>query len=96
MLNLKDVLTYGFAIHHAGMCRTDRELVEALFADRHIGILCCTATLGWGVNLPAYAVMIKGTQIYDPTKGRWTELSPCKCLVMQVVLNMTLREKVSS
>lgn len=74
--DLKDVLQYGFAIHHAGMVKADRELVEDLFADGHIGVLCCTATLAWGVNLPAHAVIIKGTQIYDPSKGRWTELSP--------------------
>jgi pre-mRNA-splicing helicase BRR2 len=80
--DLKDVLTYGFAIHHAGMARSDRELVEDLFADRHIGVLCCTATLAWGVNLPAHAVIIKGTQIYDPAKGKWAELSPLDILQM--------------
>lgn len=74
--DLKEVLQFGFAIHHAGMARADRELVEDLFADGHIGVLCCTATLAWGVNLPAHAVIIKGTQIYDPSKGRWAELSP--------------------
>ena len=80
--DLKEVLSYGFAIHHAGMARADRELVEDLFADGHIGVLCCTATLAWGVNLPAHAVIIKGTQIYDPSKGRWAELSPLDVLQM--------------
>ena len=80
--DLKEVLQYGFAIHHAGMGREDRELVEDLFADRHIAVLCTTATLAWGVNLPAHAVIIKGTQIYDPSKGRWAELSPLDVLQM--------------
>ena len=80
--DLKDVLPYGFAIHHAGMAREDRELVEDLFADRHIGVLCSTATLAWGVNLPAHAVIIRGTQIYDPAKGRWAELSPLDIMQM--------------
>jgi pre-mRNA-splicing helicase BRR2 len=80
--DLKEVLQYGFAIHHAGMGREDRELVEDLFADRHIAVLCCTATLAWGVNLPAHAVIIRGTQIYDPAKGRWAELSPLDILQM--------------
>jgi pre-mRNA-splicing helicase BRR2 len=80
--DLKDVLPFGFAIHHAGMPREDRELVEDLFADRHIGVLCTTATLAWGVNLPAHAVIIKGTQIYDPSKGKWAELSPLDVLQM--------------
>ena len=73
--DLKDLLPYGFAIHHAGMQRKDRTLVEELFADGSIQVLVCTATLAWGVNLPAHAVIIKGTQIYDPEKGRWVELS---------------------
>lgn len=80
--DLKNVLPYGFAIHHAGMAREDRESVEELFADRHIAVLCTTATLAWGVNLPAHAVIIKGTQIYDPSKGRWAELSPLDVLQM--------------
>jgi len=80
--DLKEVLQYGFAIHHAGMARVDRELVEDLFADGHISVLCCTATLAWGVNLPAHAVIIRGTQIYNPSKGRWAELSPLDVLQM--------------
>ena len=60
---LKDLLSYGFAIHHAGMNRVDRTLVEELFADKHIQVLVSTATLAWGVNLPAHTVIIKGTQV---------------------------------
>lgn len=75
---LKDLLPYGFAIHHAGMTRVDRTLVEDLFADRHIQVLVSTATLAWGVNLPAHTVIIKGTQIYNPEKGRWVELGKHK------------------
>lgn len=37
-LELKDLLPYGFAIHHAGMTRVDRTLVEDLFADKHIQV----------------------------------------------------------
>ena len=35
---LSSLLPYGFAIHHAGMNRVDRNLVEDLFADRHIQV----------------------------------------------------------
>jgi pre-mRNA-splicing helicase BRR2 len=80
--DLKDLLPYGFAIHHAGMTKADRTLVEDLFADKRIQVLVSTATLAWGVNLPAHAVIIKGTQVYSPDKGRWTELSPLDVMQM--------------
>mmetsp|Transcript_11324 Transcript_11324/g.39302 ORF Transcript_11324/g.39302 Transcript_11324/m.39302 type:complete len:1241 (-) Transcript_11324:3157-6879(-) len=79
---LKDLLPYGFAIHHAGMARADRNLVEDLFSDKHIQVLVSTATLAWGVNLPAHTVIIKGTQIYSPEKGAWVELSPLDVVQM--------------
>ena len=81
-LELKDLLPYGFAIHHAGMTRVDRTLVEDLFADRHIQVLVSTSTLAWGVNLPAHTVIIKGTQVYSPEKGRWVELGALDVLQM--------------
>lgn len=80
--DLKELLPYGFAIHHAGMNRVDRALVEDLFADRHIQLLVSTATLAWGVNLPAHTVIIKGTQVYNPEKGRWCELGSLDVLQM--------------
>ncbi|KAL8914049.1 MAG: hypothetical protein Q9171_001300 [Xanthocarpia ochracea] len=79
---LKDLMPYGFGIHHAGMTRADRSSVEDLFADGMLQVLVCTATLAWGVNLPAHTVIIKGTQIYSPEKGSWVELSPQDVLQM--------------
>ncbi|MCP9262026.1 hypothetical protein DINM_005324 [Dirofilaria immitis] len=80
--DLRDLIPYGFAIHHAGMTRVDRTLVEDLFADRHLQVLVSTATLAWGVNLPAHTVIIKGTQIYSPEIGRWTELGALDVMQM--------------
>uniref|UniRef100_A0A1I7YF66 U5 small nuclear ribonucleoprotein 200 kDa helicase n=1 Tax=Steinernema glaseri TaxID=37863 RepID=A0A1I7YF66_9BILA len=80
--DLKDLLPYGFGIHHAGMNRVDRTLVEDLFSDKHVQVLVSTATLAWGVNLPAHTVIIKGTQIYNPEKGCWTELSSLDVMQM--------------
>uniref|UniRef100_A0A914XKB1 Activating signal cointegrator 1 complex subunit 3 n=1 Tax=Plectus sambesii TaxID=2011161 RepID=A0A914XKB1_9BILA len=71
---LQDLFQFGFGIHHAGMVRQDRILVERLFAEGHIKVLCCTATLAWGVNLPAHAVVIRGTDIYDAEKGAFVDL----------------------
>ena len=62
----------GFGIHHAGMLRQDRNLVEKYFGEGHVKVLVCTATLAWGVNLPAHAVIIK----------------VCSCCVVLVVMRV--------
>lgn len=79
---LASVLEHGVAIHHAGMTRSDRSLVEALFEARHVKVLVSTATLAWGVNLPAHAVIVKGTQVYSPEHGRWIQLSSMDVMQM--------------
>ena len=56
---LKQLLVDGFGMHNAGMLRKDRNLAEQLFEAGIIRCLCCTATLAWGVNLPAQCVIIK-------------------------------------
>ena len=56
---LRELFPDGFSIHHAGMLRQDRTMVEQLFSRGLIRVLVCTATLAWGVNLPAHAVVIK-------------------------------------
>lgn len=71
---LRDLFKKGFGVHHAGMLRSDRNLMERTFSSGAINILCCTATLAWGVNLPAAAVIIKGTQVYNAQKGAFTDL----------------------
>ncbi|EIW72173.1 hypothetical protein TREMEDRAFT_70643 [Tremella mesenterica DSM 1558] len=72
---MKDLFNAGFGIHHAGMLRSDRNMMERMFEDGAIKVLCCTSTLAWGVNLPAHAVVIKGTQVYDSSKGSFVDLS---------------------
>lgn len=80
--DLKELLEYGIGIHHAGMNREDREIVEDFFNNGYLQLIVSTATLAWGVNLPAHTVIIKGTQVYDPERGGWTELSPLDVLQM--------------
>ncbi|ODQ58963.1 hypothetical protein WICANDRAFT_55261 [Wickerhamomyces anomalus NRRL Y-366-8] len=72
--DMRELFQYGFGVHHAGMLRTDRNLTEKMFASGAIKVLCCTATLAWGVNLPAAVVIVKGTQVYDSKKGGFADL----------------------
>ncbi|EGY18790.1 hypothetical protein VD0002_g2862 [Verticillium dahliae] len=72
--DLRELIPKGLGIHHAGMARSDRNLMERLFGEGVIKVLCCTATLAWGVNLPAAAVIIKGTQVYSAQDGKFVDL----------------------
>ncbi|XP_067094233.1 activating signal cointegrator 1 complex subunit 3 [Osmerus mordax] len=71
---MREFFPDGFGIHHAGMLRADRSLMESMFTRGYLKVLVCTATLAWGVNLPAHAVIIKGTQIYDAKRGTLVDL----------------------
>lgn len=73
----RELSTYfmnGLGIHHAGMIRDDRKLTESMFNDGAIKVLCCTATLAWGINLPAHTVCIKGTEVYSAEQGKTIDL----------------------
>lgn len=70
--SIQELIKFGIGIHHAGLSSTERHVIEELFRRRQLKVLVSTATLAWGVNLPARTVIIKGTQVYRD--GRWTEL----------------------
>ncbi|EZA54919.1 Activating signal cointegrator 1 complex subunit [Ooceraea biroi] len=72
--HLGELFNNGLSVHHAGLLRSDRNLIEKYFADGLIKVLVCTATLAWGVNLPAHAVIIRGTEIYDSKHGSFVDL----------------------
>lgn len=71
---LGELFNSGLSVHHAGLLRSDRNLIEKYFADGLIKVLVCTATLAWGVNLPAHAIIIRGTEIYDSKHGSYVDL----------------------
>ncbi|XP_018561947.1 activating signal cointegrator 1 complex subunit 3 isoform X3 [Anoplophora glabripennis] len=72
--DLSFLVPQGFGIHHAGMVRSDRLEVERLFRVGHLKVVVCTTTLAWGVNLPAHAVIIRGTLHYDATKSTFVDM----------------------
>lgn len=71
--HLKHTISFGIGMHHAGLTDSDRALCEELFAREKIQILISTATLAWGVNLPAHLVVIKGTEFFDPKTKRYVD-----------------------
>ena len=71
---LRECLSKGVGIHHAGLPRSDRIFVENSFRSNAFPILVCTATLAWGVNLPAHTVIIKDTKIYNQEYGGFEDI----------------------
>lgn len=70
---LAHTITFGIGLHHAGLTSRDRETVEKCYLDGHIQVLIATATLAWGVNLPAHLVIVKGTEFFDGTLSRYVD-----------------------
>lgn len=58
---LRELLLVGLAYHHSGLPPDDRMIVEQLYLEGNVQVLCSTSTLAHGVNLPAHLVIIKGT-----------------------------------
>ena len=57
-------------------------IVENLFRDRKIRVLCCTSTLALGVNLPAHLVVIKGTSHWQGKGIGYAQMDSSQILQM--------------
>lgn len=55
----------GVAVHTSLMLETEKIASEAMFRNRSVPIMFATGTLAQGLNLPAIAVVIAGSQIGD-------------------------------
>lgn len=77
-IKLADALDYlvrhRIGVHHAGLPRNIRQYMEDKFKEGDLDILVSTSTLAWGVNLPAHAVVIRGTTFYDPESGKFRDM----------------------
>ena len=63
-INLAKLVNCGLAYHHSGLGFDDRQLVESLFIQGKIRVLFSTTTLAYGVNLPAFLIIVKGTKCW--------------------------------
>lgn len=62
-VKLRKTVASGVAFHHAGLCVSDKKLIEEYFRSGSLLILFSTNTLAMGVNLPAYLSVIKSTEV---------------------------------
>ncbi|CAK9176144.1 unnamed protein product [Ilex paraguariensis] len=79
---MQSYIIYGVGYHNGGLSLKDRNLIEGLFLNGDIQILCATNTLAHGVNLPAHTVVIKSTQHFNKEKGLYMEYDRSMILQM--------------
>ncbi len=63
--NLRRLIEFGTAFHHAGMLPAQKDIVEILFSKNLIKILFATETFAVGINMPAKTVVFDGLEKND-------------------------------
>ncbi|KAL2500073.1 ATP-dependent DNA helicase MER3-like protein [Abeliophyllum distichum] len=79
---MQSYIRFGVGYHNGGLSLKDRNLIEGLFLNGDLQILCTTNTLAHGINLPAHTVVIKSTQHFNKEKGIYLEYD--RSMVLQM------------
>ncbi|KAF7185809.1 putative helicase [Pseudocercospora fuligena] len=61
---LIDALARGVGVHHAGMNRKYRQVVEILFRKGFLRVIIATGTLALGINMPCKTVVFSGDSVF--------------------------------
>ncbi len=64
-------LKKGIAFHHAGLTQSQKNLIEDNFRSGIVKIICCTPTLAYGVDLPAFRAIIKDLKRFTSHGLSW-------------------------
>ncbi|KAH8671458.1 P-loop containing nucleoside triphosphate hydrolase protein [Xylariales sp. PMI_506] len=59
-----DALKRGLGVHHAGMNRQYRQIVEMLFRRGYLTVVVATGTLALGINMPCKTVVFAGDSVF--------------------------------
>jgi superfamily II DNA/RNA helicase len=72
---LKQILTRGVGVHHAGVLPKYKRVIEDLFQQKLLSVVVCTETLAAGMNLPARSVVLTTLLKGPPGKKKLIDAS---------------------
>ncbi len=70
---LESLLLNGVGIHHAGLSWSSRKIVEDLFRESLIFVICCTTSLSAGINTPARTVILRDVRMFSADESNEVE-----------------------
>ncbi|KAG5455596.1 MAG: P-loop containing nucleoside triphosphate hydrolase protein, partial [Olpidium bornovanus] len=71
IVHLLPLLQRGIGVHHSGLLPILKEIIEILFQEGLIKLLCATETFSIGLNMPAKTVVFTNVQKFDGVATRW-------------------------
>lgn len=74
-ITLINLLKKGIAVHHAGILKEFREMVELLFDKGYIKLLFATETFAVGINMPTRTTVFTSLEKFDGTGFRYLKPS---------------------
>lgn len=80
--SLASIVRNGIGWHDASVELSDRRLIEELFAEGALSVLCCTAGLAQGINLPARLVVVMNTMHYSSAATGYEEYTRIEVMQM--------------
>ncbi len=66
---LSGMVKKGVSFHHAGITSRQRKIIEDSFREGKIKVIAATPTLAWGLNLPAFRVVVRDTKRFSSGYG---------------------------
>uniref|UniRef100_A0A4W4F3Q7 SKI2 homolog, superkiller viralicidic activity 2-like n=1 Tax=Electrophorus electricus TaxID=8005 RepID=A0A4W4F3Q7_ELEEL len=70
ILQMRDLLKRGIAVHHSGILPILKEVIEMLFSRGLVKVLFATETFAMGVNMPTRTVVFDSIRKHDGTGFR--------------------------
>lgn len=84
---LRQLLLRGVAVHTSALLPVEQAAAEHMFGKGHVKLMFATGTLAQGLNLPAVAVVVSGSQLGNPQDLRDADAGAGLTRATELILN---------